>query len=165
MLWSPDWPVIMVDHGSARAYAAWLAGETGLDWRLPTELEWEKAARGVDGRFFPWGDAFDPSWACCWEGQEKPLLAPVDSFPFDESPYGVRGLAGNSIDWTSTPFRDEGPGIEDGLAHEPTEGEGMVSKGGSWCFYERSLRAAGRDLNPAGTRNSALGFRLCLTQG
>jgi eukaryotic-like serine/threonine-protein kinase len=163
MLWDLDWPVISVDFASAGAYASWLSSSTGHAWRLPTELEWEKAARGADGRAFPWGDAFEHSWACCWEGQEKPLLAPVDSFPFDESPYGVRGMAGNSIDWTSTLFREEGPRIEGGLAHEP-EGAGgtRVCRGGSWCFYERSLRSASRDSNPPEARNSALGIRLCL---
>ena len=61
-LWSPDWPVWLVDWHAACAYAEWMAQRTGQPWRLPVEMEWEKAGRGVDGRFFPWGDAHDPSW-------------------------------------------------------------------------------------------------------
>ena len=56
----PDQPVTMIQWRSARAYAAWMAERSGKPWRLPMEFEWEKAARGVDGRAYPWGDAFDP---------------------------------------------------------------------------------------------------------
>ena len=60
-LWQLDWPVMMVDWFGASAYANWYAKKTGRPWRLPSEFEWEKAARGVDGRFYPWGDKFNPS--------------------------------------------------------------------------------------------------------
>ena len=63
-LWELDWPVCMVDWYNATAYSRWLASDTTLPWRLPEELEWEKSARGVDGRFFPWGDGFDATRGC-----------------------------------------------------------------------------------------------------
>ena len=67
-----DHPVVMVSHDDANAYAAWLSAETGHTWRLPTALEWEKAARGTEGLIFPWGDTFDPA-----------LLNSHDAGPFD----------------------------------------------------------------------------------
>ena len=64
LAWEPHVPAFMVNWHSAVAYAAWLGQRTGRPYRLPGELEYEKAARGVDARAFPWGDFFDPSWAC-----------------------------------------------------------------------------------------------------
>ena len=62
-LWRTDWPVVLIPLDAARAYAEWYGNKTGCPWRLPREYEWEKAARGVDCRFFPWGSFFDPTWA------------------------------------------------------------------------------------------------------
>src|SRR5262249_43533842 len=70
--WSPDHPVCNVDWTSAAKYATWLAESTGLKWRLPGELEWEKAARGVDGRPFPWGHNHDFSWCVTAESHSGP---------------------------------------------------------------------------------------------
>jgi formylglycine-generating enzyme required for sulfatase activity len=61
-------PVVRIDHDEAEAYAAWLAAETGTPYRLPTEAEWEKAARGPDGRIYPWGNHFDPARCNTLEG-------------------------------------------------------------------------------------------------
>ncbi|MCA9542677.1 MAG: SUMF1/EgtB/PvdO family nonheme iron enzyme, partial [Myxococcales bacterium] len=99
-LWQPDWPVMLVRWFDAVAYARWLAETTELPWRLPQELEWEKAARGVDRRIFPWGNYCDPTWCCMLESHpQRPMIASVDAFEHDESPYGVRGMAGNVRDW------------------------------------------------------------------
>ncbi len=122
-MWEPDWPVVMVDWFGANAYAAWLSEKEGLTWRLPHHLEWEKAARGVDCRFYPWGDFFDPSWANMADSHEgRIVLSVVDSYAVDCSVYGVRGMAGNVCDWTSTVLGSVLP--EDG---EPLTAEHLVS--------------------------------------
>ncbi|MCB9761823.1 MAG: SUMF1/EgtB/PvdO family nonheme iron enzyme [Alphaproteobacteria bacterium] len=99
-MWDPMWPVFNTDWPSARAYARWLSERDGLPWRLPYEYEWEKAARGVDGRRFPWGEHFDATWTCTREGHTgRALPATVDDHPLDVGPYGVLGMLGNAADW------------------------------------------------------------------
>jgi eukaryotic-like serine/threonine-protein kinase len=98
--WSPTMPVVLVNWHMATAYAAHVATQTGLPWRLPLELEWEKAGRGVDGRIYPWGDVCDAAFARIRSelpGRQGP--APIDRYPIDTSVYGVRGMAGNVSDW------------------------------------------------------------------
>ena len=108
--WLPDWPVLNIHFGCAVAFGRWEAARRGRPWRLPGDLEWEKAARGVDGRFFPWGDVLDGAW-CCWVDSYagRPLPAVVDSFPVDESTFGVRGMGGNVQDWCADLHRRDGP--------------------------------------------------------
>ena len=103
-LWGMDWPVMMVDWQSACAYAEWRAKQDGLGWRLPYELEWEKAARGVDDRLYPWGNHFDPSWCIMRAShRDRPMPQSIYAQPLDESPYGVKGMGGNVRNWTLSP--------------------------------------------------------------
>jgi serine/threonine protein kinase len=97
--WSPDHPVVNVSWEDAFAFSRWQARRTGLPWRLPNEIEWERLARGADGRRYPWGGEFDPGF-CCAQDSRPPSgrPAPTASFPVDESPFGVRGLGGNVAD-------------------------------------------------------------------
>jgi formylglycine-generating enzyme required for sulfatase activity len=137
-----DHPVNYVNHADAQAYAAW----KGL--RLPTEAEWEKAARGVDGRAFPWGDAFDP-YACQWNSDPSTPgsgTAPVTAHPSGASPYGVEDMAGNVGEW---------------CADGPQPGTAFV-KGGAWTSHEIvNLRAAARNMSGADNNPSRFyGFRL-----
>lgn len=165
-VWSPDWPVVMVDWHGAMAYCDWLSRVDGGAWRLPMQLEWEKAARGVDGRYYPWGDHLDPTWCCMRDSHgDRMLLAAVDSYPEDESPYGVRGLGGNVMDWCLDLYDREAlpsegarltissaDDVDDEVAYR-------VIRGGGWNYAARFARVAGRTRTHARNRVNALGFR------
>ena len=150
---------MLLDWQSAFAFARWTANQTGRPWRLPTELEWEKAARGVDGRAFPWGDNIDPSW-CCLRNSHPAWPHPhvVSDFPIDVSPYGVRGMAGNIQDWCLDAYPD-------GL--RPTTEPNMrlrrmrAARGGHWLASVSEAHLARRSGIRPWERWPTLGFRLC----
>jgi formylglycine-generating enzyme required for sulfatase activity len=141
-----DHPVVDVNRIDAEQYAAWVGK------RLPTEFEWEKAARGTQGQLFPWGNEFDPG-ACCWNSARAPLdmvrTAPVDAHPSGASPYGVMDMAGNAAEWCA-----DGP--------SPTVG---YVKGGCWATEEIvNLRPAARILSGYTiNRLSYYGFRCAVS--
>ncbi|WP_284721726.1 bifunctional serine/threonine-protein kinase/formylglycine-generating enzyme family protein [Polyangium sorediatum] len=158
-------PVVCVDWYSAIAYAAHHARQTGLGWRLPSELEWEKAARGVDGRFMPWGDQIEPTWACVSGSHaDRKHVMPVHSYPTDVSPYGVRGTAGNVRDWCIEPWRLDGPRVEgDVLQIETTTEEDDTDRavrGGAWISSGDMMRLSVRYAERPTRRHGVLGFRL-----
>lgn len=127
-----DLPVSGLSWYDAQAYATWRARDTGLPFRLPTALEWEKAMRGADGRPFPMGHQLDPSFAKVRASRpEETQLEPVGAFPLDVSPYGVRDLAGGVADWTAT-FVDGAP--PPALAEEggPSDARRAIYLGGHW---------------------------------
>jgi len=159
----PDGPVTWVRWPSACAYAEWLAHRTGRPWRLPTELEWEKAARGVDGRLFPWGDTFDEAF-CRVRSVHRTARSPdpVQAWPLDESVYGVRGLAGNARDWCLDAYRAQGPLLAGDRAVVPDEphADARSVRGGSWSRDPRAARAAARDWEGPEHRAGDLGLRL-----
>ncbi len=141
-----DHPVVLVSHGDARAYAAWLSEVSGRTWRLPSEREWEKAARGADGRRFPWGDAWDPARLNSHDLGPFDTM-PVGSFPAGASPYGLLDAAGQVFEWTATPS-GAGPGR-------------FIVKGGSWDDSGCGIcRPAARHGRPAGIKHILIGFRL-----
>jgi serine/threonine-protein kinase len=159
----PTAPVLSVDWHTARAYAAWMAARTRLSWRLPHELEREKAARGVDGRLCPWGDHLDATFACVLDSHRgEAKWQSVHAFPCDESPYGVRGLAGNARDWCENVWRREGPAIAGArLAPEPAHDTGFrVVRGGAWSSQLEWSRSAGRFANRPEHQRGSIGFRL-----
>ncbi len=164
--WDAEWPVTMIDWRGALACSRWWAARAGLPWRLPGELEWEKAARGVDGRFFPWGDVLDPSWCCMSQShQDVRLPALVDSYPIDESPFGVRGMGGNMRDWCASRFTIGGPGTTNDIASpadieaEDTAARRSV-RGGSWGQDDRLARVSCRVGLGPGFRSPNYGLRL-----
>ena len=164
-VWEPDVPVLMVDWHGAAAFAAWEAERTGRQWTLPSELAWEKAARGVDGRCFPWGDHFDPSRACMRESHSGRLLpVSVHAYPLDESPYGVRGMSGGAADWCADSHRDgpvlEGAQVPLAPAELATESAVRVTRGGGWYSDVAHLRLADRYWNHPSSRTVSLSFRL-----
>lgn len=161
----PRWPIGSIDWHDARAYAAWLARRTGLPWRLPDELEWEKAARGVDGRSYPWGEQPETTWArLAGSSIEVPSRAPVGTHLLDESPYGVRDVAGNARTWCAGPWTAEGPPIEGSVLRrvECAEDDPVLRaiRGGSWTSTVMHARAATRFAGRPQERASAVGVRL-----
>jgi len=130
----PNAPVSGVSWHDARAYCEWRSQRDGRRYRLPTAREWEKAARGVDGRWFPWGNRFDASLCNIRESNSgAPRAASVEAFPTDESVYGVRGMAGNMRDWTDT-AAPQTADSEDTMLR--------VVRGGAWYGGRVSARCA-----------------------
>jgi formylglycine-generating enzyme required for sulfatase activity len=130
-------PVVFVSLDDARQYCRWDGGK-----RLPTEQEWEKAARGTDGRIYPWGDKFEPESA---NTSLSGLVgtAVVGSYEAGVSPYGVHDMAGNVWEWTSSDYK---------------EGRKVV-KGGSWGLSHRVARTFARIGYMPEIRVNNLGFR------
>ncbi len=166
--WHPDWPVLYVNWAGARAYMAWRAARSGRPWRLPGELEWEKAARGVDGRWYPWGNHFDPSWCCTGESsQGRPLPAQVDTFPVDWSPFGVRGMAGNARDWIENAYDQPLTCVREERVGEPDPSPDhvlsvrRVVRGGAWMTLATDARSADRVQVGAHHRYAVGGLRGC----
>jgi serine/threonine-protein kinase len=164
--WEPDLPVVMVTWSGARAYAHWLSLRTGLPWRLPCELEFEKAARGVDGRFYPWGDWLSSSWTNIRTSRrrgQRPM--PPDAFPVDASPYGVRGLGGNVRCWCLDADDGEVPLVPGSRVAVPDVDQQDPSaqrffRGGAWGGVARSSRSAYRFSAQPWFRLADLGIRL-----
>ncbi len=137
-------PVVMVSHDDVKAYAAWLSKQTGRTWRLPNEKEWEKAARGTDGRIFPWGNTYKPEQL---NSHDKGPFDTVEvgRFPAGASPFGLLDAAGQVFEWTSTP-----------------SGKGRFRvKGGSWDDSGCGVcRPAARHGRPKAIKHILVGFRL-----
>jgi serine/threonine-protein kinase len=150
--WSADWPVFAVSWEDANAYCRWRSALEGRAFRLPTADEWEKAARGVDGRWFPWGNRFDASLCNMrdsWEGVPNP--APIDSFPRDASVYGVRGMGGNTRDLTASEWS---------VAPERPGHGSRIVRGGSWDYGGLLCRCAVRAWIDPRNVIDGTGFRL-----
>jgi len=146
-VWRHDWPAVGLSWDGARAYASWLRKRTGMPWRLPTEIEWEKAARGVDGRFFPWGDFGDVAFCHSRTIEHTPRTpVPIHSYPLDTSPYGVRGVGGNVRDWCLDAAGAPLSALR-GVAFVPENVEHAsehIVRGGSWRLPPEAARAAAR---------------------
>jgi formylglycine-generating enzyme required for sulfatase activity len=96
-------PVVLVSWQDAVAYCKWLSEATGQLYRLPTEAEWEKAARGTDGRTYPWGNRWDKKRCNTYEGGKKGTT-PVGAYPKGASPYSCLDMAGNVWEWCATEY-------------------------------------------------------------
>ena len=164
-------PVVGVCWYEARAYCAWLSAQSGMTVRLPTEVEWEAAARGRSARRYAYGDSFDALAANTVEAHVK-QPSPVGVFPNGQTPEGVHDLSGNVAEWTSSLFGageldDEVP--EFGYPYDPTDGREdldadprvrRVGRGGAWNAPEPSARSTFRHANLATARLNNHGFRV-----
>jgi formylglycine-generating enzyme required for sulfatase activity len=155
-----DHPVVNVRWEEAQAFCAWLQSVSGQPFRLPSEAEWEHAARGVDGRTFPWGAAYDPALA---NTREAGLggTTPVGAYLDGAGPYGHLDLAGNVWEWTSTldglyPYR-----ADDGREDAQRPGR-RILRGGCYANPHGFARCACRFRLPPGVLNEFIGFRVAM---
>lgn len=152
----PDYPVLNVSWDDAAGFCEWL----GL--RLPTEEEWEFAARGPESRVYPWGNE-DPSDSGIWRAVTKPAedgyrwTSPVGSLSAGISPFGMQDMAGNVWEWTADGFASyPAEAVTD---PEPDQGRNKVLRGGSWTSSEGDVRSANRWNQASSKRGNNIGFR------
>jgi len=181
-----DHPVVGVSFLDALQFCNWAAKETGLPIRLPTEPEWEKAARGPDGRIFPWGNQWEPG-RCNNREEKLSGTTPVGRFsPAGDSPYGVAEMGGNVQEWILSLYKPYPYDPEDGreillnnqelqglmpFMHEtgctsvPQSLEAALDKsmlrGGSWRETHTQSRCAYRSWAAPMHRSDDTGFRCC----
>jgi formylglycine-generating enzyme required for sulfatase activity len=137
-----DHPVVLVTWKEASDYCAWRGSLRGETRRLPTEAEFEKAARGDDGLAYPWGNIYEPTKLNSAVNGPRDTT-PVGQFVDGASPYGMLDAAGNVFQWTSSPY---------------SAGK-MTVKGSAWDDYAGLGRGAGRHGRPVTARHVIVGFR------
>ena len=140
-----DHPVALVSVGDAWDYCDWRGrGSADRLFRLPFEDEWEKAARGTDGRYFPWGNEWNNENANIWRSGPH-TTTPVDKYNGGRSPYGVYDMAGNVFEWTITPVKPHS--------------DRYVLKSCSWDDLPGICRGAARHARLKSSRHILIGFR------
>ena len=140
-----DYPVVGVSWFEALAYCRWLTKQTGIAFHLPSEAEWEKAARGPDGRIYPWGNTWEAG-RCNSEEANIKGTTPIGTYPTGASPYGALDMAGNVWEWCVTKWQKPYPyQLEDEWQAAYVEADATrVLRGGSWYSGSKSVRGADR---------------------
>jgi formylglycine-generating enzyme required for sulfatase activity len=165
-------PVVYVSSLEAIKFCQWLSARERKRYRLPTEAEWEYAARGKDGRRYPWGNSegrgdlanfADKNTVFAWSDREiddgYPESSPVGSFPSGASPFGMEDMAGNVWEWCLD-FYEAYRAMPKINPHGPTVGAKRCYRGGSWKSRFNSLRATARGSNVPSFSCNDLGFRI-----
>ncbi|OQW40085.1 MAG: hypothetical protein A4S08_05825 [Proteobacteria bacterium SG_bin4] len=156
-----DRPVVNVNWHEARAYTTWLSEQTDQQCRLPTEAEWEFAARAGTASAYHWGDESGSNNANCngcgssWDNQEA---APAGSFPANQ--YGLHDMSGNVWEWTCSNWRERFDGSEQHCNDDNADSQFRVVRGGSWYSFPDCARSAARSFNRPGNRDGVIGFRV-----
>ena len=158
-------PVISVSWDDAQAYVLWLSAQTGAEYRLPSESEWEYAARAGTTTKYSWGDEVGVNRTNCrgcgsrWDYSRT---APVGSFR--PNGFGLYDMHGNVFEWVQDCWKGSYRGApSDGSAWLWRDCEERVLRGGSWNYFPKTLRAAYRNRNTAGVRSDLVGFRVART--
>ena len=152
-------PVVLVSWHDAVAYCNWLAEVTSKPYRLPSEAEWEKGARGSDGRIYPWGNQWDAKRCNTSEGG-KGGTTPVGAYPQGASPYDLLDMAGNVWEWTRSVYKKGYPYVSGDGREDLESGGPRVLRGGSWSAKQYRARCAARYRYSPDSRRSYLGFRV-----
>jgi formylglycine-generating enzyme required for sulfatase activity len=154
-----DHPVVNVTWFDALAFCDWLSGLQGKACRLPTEAEWELAARGPEGYTYPWGYTYHKENCNTWETGGG-YTRPVSAFPQGASPFGVMDMVGNVWEWCSSVFLEYPYVRTDGREDTSDLGAWRTLRGGSWYDTEWGVRAARRLGSPPVYSSDNTGFRV-----
>lgn len=152
-------PVVNVSWDDAVLYAKWLTGCSKTVWRLPSEAEWEKASRGIDGRIFPWGNHYQLNRANTKErGIDQ--TTPINTFPEGASTYGVLDTIGNVMEWTNTLWKPYPYNPDDSCEDVDNLRDLRIARGGSYLDTWNNARSATRWPSKHNHTSCYKGFRL-----
>lgn len=172
-------PAVNVSWYDAMTFCHWLTFQWTRQGKLdneeavclPTEAQWEKAARGTDGRLYPWGDFFDPV-RCNYEGSGLDTTTPVGQYsPAGDSPYGCQDMAGNVWEWTLSLWGRGGHTPQYSYPYNPIDGREdlradesvrRVVRGGAFYYTAECVRCATRNIKFPWTKHSGGGFRIAI---
>jgi len=159
---NPNQPVVGICWYEARAYCNWLSAQSGLFFRLPTEVEWEAAARGLKGSKFPYGNEFDASRCNTFESHIR-RPAPIGIFPNNGTAEGCVDMGGNTGEWTSSVYAPYPYNARDGREDSNLSNAPRALRGGEFSFTWHATRTSYRGWLSPFNRFYDFGFRLCCT--